>query len=157
LPQAYHQVFELMGLALALAAAVELAYALYTRVPSEALDPLMLSLSAALLLQLSGVSGFDFRQGVAAAIYVAALGGLFVIQKHLSQPHPSREWTISDGWQQFQRWRQQGRQATRRNNARSRAKEGKHVITRVAAGTDDIARTSTTDLERAGRRAANGV
>jgi hypothetical protein len=150
--QAHHQVFELMGLALALAATVELTYALYTRVPSEMLDPLMLSLSAALLLQFGAVSAFDLPQGVAAAMYVAALGGLFAIRKHLSEPHPPNEWTIRDGWQQFQQWRQRRRPATRRNKGRARAKEGKHVIARATVPTEEIPCVTPADLEETCRR-----
>jgi hypothetical protein len=74
------ELFDLVGYALAAAAVVELAHTLYTHGPDEALDPLMLAISAALLLQLGKVEVFDWRQGIAALLYVAALGGLFVIR-----------------------------------------------------------------------------
>lgn len=56
------QIFGIIGLALVVAAAVELAYTLFTDGPDEALDPLMLGLSAALLLQLGSADALDWRQ-----------------------------------------------------------------------------------------------
>jgi heme A synthase len=46
-----------IGVGLAAAAALELAYTLFTPGPDEALDPLMLALSATILLKLSSIEG----------------------------------------------------------------------------------------------------
>lgn len=69
--------------ALAVAAAIELAYALYTPGPDEALDPLMLGLSSGLLLLIttSGLSAVVQYLGV--LLGVVALGGLFIIRRYL--------------------------------------------------------------------------
>jgi hypothetical protein len=69
--------------ALAAAAAIELAYTLYTPGPDEALDPLMLGLSSGLLLLIttSGISAVTQYGGV--LLGVAALGGLFIIRRYL--------------------------------------------------------------------------
>lgn len=77
-------VLDAVGTALAIAAAVELAYTLFTHGPDEALDPVMLGLSATLLLALGHVDKLDWRSGLAALLYVTALGGLFGIRKHLA-------------------------------------------------------------------------
>ena len=45
------------GVGLAAAAALELAYTLFTPGPDEALDPLMLGLSATILLKLAAIEG----------------------------------------------------------------------------------------------------
>lgn len=78
-------VLTLTGDALAAAAAVELVYTLFTKGPDEALDPLMLGLSAAALLSLGAVSGFDLKQGVSLLLYALALGILFLIRKYLAE------------------------------------------------------------------------
>lgn len=74
-----------IGLALALAAAVELAYTLFTHGPDEALDPVMLALASVLILQLGKVAEFQWTQAVAAALYVAALSALFVVKEYFSR------------------------------------------------------------------------
>ncbi len=77
--------FSYIGFALAAAAAVELAYTLYTHGADEALDPLMLGLSAALLVQLGQVEMFDWHDALAALLYVSALAALFATRKHLAE------------------------------------------------------------------------
>lgn len=74
---------QIIANALAVAAAIELAYTLYTPGPDEALDPLMLGLSSGLLLLIStpGLSAVSQYSGV--LLGVVALGGLFVIRRHL--------------------------------------------------------------------------
>ena len=84
------QLFDLVGYAVAAAAVIELAYTLFTPGPDEALDPVALAVSAAILLQLGKAETFDLRQGVAAFLYVAALAGLFAIHKYLSELRPHR-------------------------------------------------------------------
>jgi len=87
----------LTGDALAAAAAVELVYTLFTRGPDEALDPLMLGLSAAALLSLGDVSKFDIKEGVALFLYALALGILFLIRKHLAEKTLSESTSTSGG------------------------------------------------------------
>jgi hypothetical protein len=70
--------------ALAVAAGVELAYTLYTPGPDEALDPLMLGLSSAILLLITRDNiGSVTSQFLAALLGVLALGALFLIRRHL--------------------------------------------------------------------------
>jgi hypothetical protein len=91
-------IFSRIGLALGLAAAIELAYTLFTHGPDEALDPLMLGVAAALLLQLGKVEEFDYREGIATLLYVASLAGLFAVRKKLaSEVHVGgfHEWWAS--------------------------------------------------------------
>jgi hypothetical protein len=85
-------VFTTIGVALAIAAGVELAYTLFTHGPDEALDPLMLGLSAALILQLAKVDGFDLKQASSAVIYVIALGVTFAIRKFLAKDPKFTDW-----------------------------------------------------------------
>jgi hypothetical protein len=74
-------ILELIAKALALAAAVELAYTLFTDGPDEAIDPLMLGLSAAALLQLAGVHEFRLSDAGAMALYAVSLGILFMVRR----------------------------------------------------------------------------
>jgi hypothetical protein len=76
--------FRLISFALAIAAVIELAYTLFTPGPDEALDPLALGLSAALLLQLAKLEKFDSESGIATFLFALALGVLFVVRQHWS-------------------------------------------------------------------------
>ena len=67
--------------ALAVAAAVELAYTLFTQGPDEAIDPLMLGLASALALQLAKAKDLTPSQGLATLAYTAGLGLLFAIRR----------------------------------------------------------------------------
>lgn len=89
LPQSA-DILNLTGDALAAAAAVELVYTLFTRGPDEAIDPLMLGLSAAALLSLGSVAGFNVRDGVTLLLYAVALGVLFLIKKYLAEKISNR-------------------------------------------------------------------
>jgi hypothetical protein len=82
-----------IGLTLGLAAVVELAYTLFTHGPDEAIDPIMLGLAAALLVQLGQVGVFDLKQGLAAMFYVIALGGLFLIRKRYANMPEPPQWS----------------------------------------------------------------
>jgi hypothetical protein len=146
LVEVHHQVFALIGLALTLAAVVELAYALYDQGPDQVLDPLVLAVAGALVFQLGGAASLDVRDGVAALLYVAALGGLSAIRKHLSRTQPPKEEPIRIGWQQFQRWTQERRRPRPRNGGRTRAKEGRHGITRTAPAQEGAAEPAVQDL-----------
>jgi hypothetical protein len=91
------EILNAIGVALALAAAIELAYTLFTPGPDEALYPLMLGLSAALLLQLGRAEGLDYRQAIAAVLYVGSLGILFTVRKFLSHEHEPAGWEPEGG------------------------------------------------------------
>lgn len=70
--------------ALAVAAAIELAYTLFTPGPDEALDPLMLGLSSGILVLITGDAGLTpAAQFSAVLLGVLALGVLFLIRRRL--------------------------------------------------------------------------
>ena len=96
-----NHVFEAIALGLAVAAAVELAYTLFTPGPDEALDPLMLAVSAALILQLGKVEKFQWQEAIAALIFAAALAGLFAIRKYLATQHEPLDWSLVE---QVRKW-----------------------------------------------------
>ena len=75
-----------IGIGLAAAAAIELAYTLFTDGPDEALDPLMLGLASTLLLKLSGMTGpHSLSQVGALAILGLLLIGLFAARLMLAE------------------------------------------------------------------------
>jgi hypothetical protein len=75
-----------IGIGLAAAAAIELAYTLFTDGPDEALDPLMLGLASTLLLKLSGLTGaLSLSQVGALAILGLLLIGLFAARLMLAE------------------------------------------------------------------------
>jgi hypothetical protein len=78
-------ILHLVADGLAAAAAVELVYSLFTSGPDEALDPLLLGLSAAALLSLGSVDHFDIGDGVTLILYALGLGVLFFIKKYLAE------------------------------------------------------------------------
>jgi hypothetical protein len=121
-------VFATIGVALAAGAAIELAYNLFTHGPDEAFDPLMLGLSAAIILQLGKVHGFDLKQAASAIIYVVALGATFAIRKRLAEKivvndpkdsDPILDW-LQHPLKRFKVWRT--KQTRRRARARRRAR-----------------------------------
>src|SRR5205807_5850039 len=69
-------VLELIGAALVVAAAIELAYTLFTEGPDEALNPLMLGVASAALLQLGNSDSLDVKEGLALLCYALALAVL---------------------------------------------------------------------------------
>ena len=82
---------------LAAAAVVELAYTLYTPGPDEALNPLMLGLSAILILRLADLGDLTWSSGFGAFLLVAALGLLFAIRVFLAdseEKHGPNVWWI---------------------------------------------------------------
>lgn len=75
-----------IGIGLAAAAAIELAYTLFTDGPDEALDPLMLGLASTLLLKLAGLTGtLSVSQVGALAILGLLLIGLFAARLMLAE------------------------------------------------------------------------
>jgi hypothetical protein len=75
------EVFAVTAVGLAVAAALELAYALYTPGPDEALDPLILGVSSTFLFLASQSTKLDWQFGVAAALLAVALYGLFTVKE----------------------------------------------------------------------------
>lgn len=75
-----------VGVGLAAAAVVELAYTLFTSGPDEALDPLMLGLSAAILIELSR-NGIDLNKAAALILLGLLLAILFAIRLFLAENH----------------------------------------------------------------------
>jgi hypothetical protein len=86
-----------VGLGLAIAAAIELAFTLFTDGPDEALDPLMLALSAAIILQLAKIEHFEWQSAVAVALNVGALAGVFAVKRFLARDVDHGEWTPNWG------------------------------------------------------------
>jgi hypothetical protein len=75
-----------IGIGLAAAAAIELAYTLFTDGPDEALDPLMLGLASTLLLKLAGLTGtLSLSQVGALAVLGLLLIGLFAARLMLAE------------------------------------------------------------------------
>ncbi len=74
-------VFAITAAGLAVAAAFELAYTLYTPGPDEALNPLLLGVSSAFLFLASKSTQLDWQFGFAAVFVTAALYGLFKIRE----------------------------------------------------------------------------
>jgi hypothetical protein len=75
-----------IGIGLAAAAALELAYTLFTDGPDEALDPLMLGLASTLLLKLAGLTGTPSLSQVGAlALLGLLLIGLFAARLMLAE------------------------------------------------------------------------
>ena len=99
-PQTFDAVlFQGIGIVLAAAAVVELAYTLYTPGPDEALNPLMLGLSAILILRLADLGDLTWSSGFGAFLLVAALGLLFAIRVFLAdseEKHGPNVWWIRD-------------------------------------------------------------
>jgi hypothetical protein len=88
-----------IGIALAAAAVVELAYTLFTPGPDEALDPLMLGLAAALLLLVGGLdSGVGVDRAAALLLLGVLLAGLFGTRLYLaeSKDTPDLWWLRGD-------------------------------------------------------------
>jgi hypothetical protein len=70
---------------------VELAYTLFTDGPDEALDPLMLGVSAALLIQLGGLTlEVPFQQAAGLLVLGVLLAVLFATRLMLAERHDSK-------------------------------------------------------------------
>jgi hypothetical protein len=79
-------VFDVIGVGLAVAAALELAYTLFTHGPDEALDPALLAVSAALIIQLGAdIDGLTWTDAATTCLFVAALAGLFAVRRWVAQ------------------------------------------------------------------------
>ncbi len=81
-------VFAITAVGLAAAAALELAYTLYTPGPDEAINPLLLGLSSTFLFLASKTDHLDWQFGFSAVFVVAALFGLFRLQGAFKKRYP---------------------------------------------------------------------
>jgi len=98
--QATRLLLDGIGVGLAAAAVVELAYTLFTEGPDEALDPLMLGLSATILIEL-GRFGDDASPRRAGALLLLALllvllfaTRLFLAERHDVESGKDHTWSI---------------------------------------------------------------
>jgi hypothetical protein len=86
----------LIGAVLAAATVVELAYTLFTDGPDEALDPLMLGISAFLIIELGRpVTRLEWGTGSGLLLGAIALGLLFTIRQRFienAKPVPPFWW-----------------------------------------------------------------
>jgi hypothetical protein len=72
---------EIVGKALAYASAIELAYTLFTPGPDEVVAPLLMGLSAAILLGIAQIDDLTLPKAGATFLYVLVLAGLFLINE----------------------------------------------------------------------------
>lgn len=72
---------EITGYALAISASVELAYMLFTPGPDEAIDPLILGLSAATLIEISKPENTKFEVIALIIVLLAGIGFLFWLKE----------------------------------------------------------------------------
>lgn len=80
---------DIVGLALAYATAIELAYALFTDDLDEAITPLITGIAATILIIISRPNfNLDINSAIGIAIAVLALAGLFIIKNRLVKPTP---------------------------------------------------------------------
>jgi hypothetical protein len=103
-PNAAAQLLDGIGVGLAAAAVVELAYTLFTSGPDEALDPLMLGLSAAILIKLGELSNLTVDKAAALLLLGVLLAVLFATRLLLAERHgrsrPQVWWVNRSGRQQ---------------------------------------------------------
>lgn len=86
-------------MALAAAAVIELAYTFFTDGPDEAIDPLILGLSSAMLIQVAG-RNIDFDDVLILLLEAVLLTILFLIRLFLVEPSdekPRLWWLGRDG------------------------------------------------------------
>jgi RsiW-degrading membrane proteinase PrsW (M82 family) len=79
------EIFSAVAAGLAAAAAVDLAYALFTPGLDEALDPIILGLSSTFLFLASKSPRIDWQFGVAGILFAAALYGLLKIKERFRE------------------------------------------------------------------------
>jgi len=79
-----------IGVGLAASAVVELAYTLFTAGPDEALDPLMLGLSATILIELGRPDPLTAGRAAALLLLGVLLAVLFTVRLFLAENHHSK-------------------------------------------------------------------
>ncbi len=73
--------FDVAAIGLAVSAVVELGYMLFTPGPDEAIGPIQIGFSAALLFIAAQTTSFSIGAGIGAVLFVLALAGLFAIRR----------------------------------------------------------------------------
>ena len=76
-----HHPLQIVGYALALSAGIELAYMLYTPGPDEAIEPLILGMSSAVLLVISEKKIVGYDVALTVLVLTAGIGFLFWVKK----------------------------------------------------------------------------
>ena len=80
----------LVGYGLAVSAGIELAYMLFTKGPDEAIDPLILGLSATALIVLSQLEAASWQAALFVPAIVASIAGLFWVKVKLLEGEPPK-------------------------------------------------------------------
>ena len=81
----------LISVSLAVAASLELAYTLFTPGPDEAIDPLILGISAIFLYLASTQTDLTWAGGVSVILFAITLGVLFAVRQHFIDDDEVRE------------------------------------------------------------------
>jgi hypothetical protein len=97
-----------IGVGLAAAAAVELAYTMFTPGPDEALDPVMLGVAATILLLVGELTAPDLSKAVGLLVLGLLLAVLFATRLMLADTGQPRVWWVKH---LRERWRASGPQA----------------------------------------------
>lgn len=82
------EIFAITAIGLGAAAALELAYTLFTPGPDEAINPLMLGVSSTFLFLASKTEQLTWQFGFSAVLVVIALSGLFGLQTIFKRLYP---------------------------------------------------------------------
>jgi hypothetical protein len=81
----------IISVSLAVAASLELAYTLFTPGPDEAVDPLILGISAVFLYLASGLGSLTWTGGVSVILFAVTLGILFAVRQRFIDDDDVRE------------------------------------------------------------------
>jgi hypothetical protein len=81
----------IISVSLAVAASLELAYTLFTPGPDEAVDPLILGISAVFLYLASGLDSLSWTGGVSVVLFAVTLGILFAVRQRFIDGDDVRE------------------------------------------------------------------
>lgn len=81
----------IISVSLAVAASLELAYTLFTPGPDEAVDPLILGISAVFLYLASGLASLTWTGGVSVILFAVTLGILFAVRQRFIDDDDVRE------------------------------------------------------------------
>ena len=76
-----YKTLEIVSRGLAYAAGIELGYMLFTPGPDEAIEPLILGLSSALILAISKIEELKLYQATSLIFFILGLGILFIIRR----------------------------------------------------------------------------
>ena len=81
----------IISVSLAVAASLELAYTLFTPGPDEAVDPLILGISAVFLYLASGLDSLSWTGGLSVVLFAVTLGILFAVRQRFIDGDDVRE------------------------------------------------------------------